>query len=230
MTLSQTVRHWLLYRVVPVFLLAWILHPVGVCLAQERGLAFDVTVGPALPLGNLATASGSGATVGFGVQHRLGMRLRLTTDFELSHFWDGHPTPTSADQMSGDFGSTTDLKIWRATAGLVLRATRVDAPWELNIRGGIGVAGIGSGPLPPGSQEPTESATEGLNEDVLALTGGVELGRPLASSSFTPFVRVNVDAYALGDKLVGLAILNPEIPASGWLASVPIRIGVRYRF
>lgn len=199
--------------------------------AQQLGLAVDVVAGPALAVGNTARASGTGMSVGFGVLHRLGGRVQLTTDFALSRHWDGEASPSAEDQLSGTFGTTTDLDMWRATVGLMVRVTSDASPWRLRVRGGFGVAGIGSGALPPGSQEPTEPQTEGLNEDVVALTGGLEASRLLGSdSSFEPFVRIQADAYDLGDWLVGLALLNPEIPPSGWLVSVPVQAGVRIGF
>lgn len=199
--------------------------------AQQVGLAADLVGGPALPVGNTARASGAGMSVGFGILHRLGSRVHLTTDFALSRHWDGEASPSAEDQMSGTFGTTTDLDMWRATVGLMVRVTDDASPWRLRVRGGFGVAGIGSGALPPGSQEPTERSTEGLNEDVVALTGGLELSRSAGSgSSFEPFVRIQADAYDLKDWLVGLALLNPEIPRSGWLVSVPVQVGVRIGF
>lgn len=199
--------------------------------AQQLGLAVDVVTGPAFAVGNTARASGTGLSAGFGILHRLGDRVYLTTDFALTHHWDGEASPSAEDQMSGAFGTTTDLDIWRATVGLMVRVTGDSSPWRLRVRAGFGVAGIGSGALPPGSQESTEPSTEGLNEDVVALTGGVELSRaPGSGSSFEPFVRIQADAYDLKDWLVGLALLNPEIPRSGWLVSVPVQVGVRIGF
>lgn len=199
--------------------------------AQQLGLAVDVVAGPALAVGNTATASGTGMSIGFGILHRLGGRVHLTTDFALSRHWDGEASPSAEEQISGTFGTTTDLDMWRATVGLMVRMTSDASPWRLMVRGGFGVAGIGSGALPPGSQEPTEPPTKGLNEDVVALTGGLEVSRsPGPGSSFEPFVRIQADAYDLGDWLVGLALLNPEIPPSGWLVSVPVQAGIRIRF
>lgn len=199
--------------------------------AQQLGLAVDVVAGPVLPVGNTARASGTGISAGFGILHRLGGRVHLTTDFALSRHWDGEASPSAEDQMAGTFGTTTDLDIWRATVGLMVRVTSDASPWRLRVRGGFGVAGIGSGALPPGSQEPTEPATAGLNEDVVALTGGLELSRsPGSGSTFEPFVRIQADAYDLKDWLIGLALLNPEIPPSGWLVSVPVQVGVRIGF
>lgn len=199
--------------------------------AQQRGLAVDVVAGPAFAVSNTAEASGTGVSVGFGILHRLGGRVHLTTDFALSRHWDGEASPSAEDQMSGTFGTTTDLDTWRATVGLMVRVTSDASPWRLRVRGGFGVAGIGSGALPPGSQEPTEPPTEGLNEDVVALTGGLEVSRsPGSGSSVEPFVRIEADAYDLKDWLVGLALLNPEIPPSGWLVSVPVQAGVRIGF
>ncbi|MFW6084555.1 MAG: hypothetical protein ACODAA_05020 [Gemmatimonadota bacterium] len=177
----------------------------------------------------MAQTTGTGLTAGFGILHRLGNRVHLTTDFQLSHYWDGRSAPSAEDQMLGNFGSTTDIDMWRATVGLMVRLTNTGSKWELNARGGFGVAGIGSGPLPPGSQEPTEPPTTGLNEDVVAWTGGLELSRHL-DTSFVPFVRVQADAYALGDWLIGLALLNPEVPRSGWLVGVPVQVGFRVGF
>jgi hypothetical protein len=199
--------------------------------AQQLGLAVDVVAGPALAVGNTARASGTGMSVSFGILHRLGSRVHLTTDFALSHHWDGEATPSPEDQVAGMFGTTTDLDMWRATVGFMVRVTSDASPWRLRVRGGFGVAGIGSGALPPGSQEPTEPATEGLNEDVVALTGGLELSRsPGSGSFFEPFVRIQADAYDLKHWLVGLALLNPEIPPSGWLIAIPLQVGVRIGF
>ena len=94
------------------------------------------------------------------------------------------------------------------------------------MRAGLGLAGIKSGDLPPGSQEPQEPRTGGLDEDVFSLTGGLELSRDIASS-FLPFLRMQADTYALGRSLFGLALLNPAVPVSGSLRSVSVEVGFR---
>lgn len=200
---------------------------IGACLAapaaaQEPDLALDAVVGAALPTGNTARASGTGGSFGFGIQHRLGGRFVLTTDVQLSRFYDG----VSEDE---GFGSSTDLRIWRITIGPAVRLTSRRSDWRLRARAGIGIAGVRSGRLPPGSQEPQEARDEGLNEDVFALTAGLELSRD-PGGRHSPFVRAQFDLYDMKHFLLGLALLDPDIPPNGPLHAYSIQAGMRLRF
>jgi hypothetical protein len=190
--------------------------------AQEPDLAIDGVVGAALPTGNAARASGAGVSFGFGIPHRLGGRLTLTTDVQLSRFYDG------VSEQEG-FGSSTDLRIWRITIGPALLLTSPRSDWRLRARAGLGIAGVRSGRLPPGSQEPQEPRDGGLNEDVFALTGGFELSRDFAAR-YTPFLRAQFDLYDMKHFMLGLSFLNPDIPPNGPLHAYSVQAGIRLLF
>lgn len=187
--------------------------------AQQPDLAFDLVLGTAVPLGNTDETSSGGLAIGFGIQHRLSGRWALTTDFQYTTFGQ------DASPASGP-GTGTDLDIWRITFGPAVRLTNPGSPWILSVRAGLGLAGIKSGDLPPGSQEPQEPRTGGLDEDVFSLTGGFELSREVGSSFF-PFLRMQADTYSLGRSLFGLALLNPAVPVSGSLRGASVVVGVR---
>jgi len=211
------------FRVLSALVLIQLLAHASPLHAQQPDLAIDLLGGLAIPSGNTARATGSGGSIGAGIQHRISSRLAITTDLRLSRFYDG------LSEQEG-FGSSTDLRIWRITVGTALRLTSPDSRWLLSARAGIGVAGIRSGPLPPGSQEPQESPTEGLNEDVFALTGGLELSRYLGSR-YVPFLRTQFDLYDTKHFLLGLAYLDPEnIPRNGPLHAFGVEVGVRLEF
>lgn len=191
--------------------------------AQEQpDLAADVLVGAVLPTGNTARASGTGGSVGFGLMHRLGGRFSLTTDVQLTRFYDG------VSEEEG-FGTSTDISIWRITVGPALLLTSPASDWRLRIRAGLGIAGVRSGRLPPGSQEPQEARDEGLNEDVFSLTGGFEMSRPFASR-FVPFARAQFDLYDMKHFLLGLSLLDQDIPRNGPLHSFSVQAGLRVEF
>lgn len=191
----------------------------SIALAQQPDLAFDLALGTAVPFGNTDETSSGGLAIGFGIQHRLSGRWALATDFQ--HTTYGEDTSPASGQGTG-----TDLDIWRVTIGPAVRLTNPGSPWILSVRAGLGLAGIKSGDLPPGSQEPHEPLNGGLDEDVFSLTGGLELSRDIAPSYF-PFLRLQADTYSLGDNLFGLSLLNPAVPNSGSLSGLSIQAGFR---
>lgn len=196
--------------------------PDAATAQQQPDLAFDVLAGAVLPTGNSARASGTGGSVGFGLTHRLGGRLSLTTDVHFARFYDG------VSEEAG-FGASTDISIWRITVGPALLLTSSVSDWRIRVRAGLGLARVRSGRLPPGSQEPQEARDEGLNEEVFALTGGFEASRHFASR-YVPFVRSQFDLYDMKHFLLGLSLLDPEIPPNGPLHAFSLQAGLRVEF
>lgn len=191
--------------------------------AQQPDLSVEVLGGVAVPSGNTARVSGTGGAVGFGVRHRIGRAAALTTDVQLSRFYDG------VSESEG-FGSTTDLRVWRITVGAAFRVTNPRSAWEFDVRTGIGMAGVRSGRLPPGrSQEPQEAPDAGLNEDVFAFTTGFDLIRQF-DGNYAPFFRAQFDLYDMKHFLLGLAPLHPEMPGDGPLHAFSFQAGVRFAF
>jgi len=190
---------------------------VPACLvAQPSRLSLDVAGGLNVPGGDAAVVAGTSIAATIGFVHRVDRRIALITEVQLAGFDGG----ALLERMG-----TTDISTFRWAIGAEVSFLSASTAWRAEARVTGGISTIVTDPFFDLSR-PRRSGK--INDDVFVLSGGLQLGRALGST--TPFVRVQPDLYFLGSRLGQLRGLNEGVGESGVLIGIPVQLGLRIGF
>lgn len=186
-------------------------------VAQEpeaADLGLEVSGGVALPVGAAAKASGNGPAFAVVLNHRLGERFVLLTEFQHAAFLG----------KGQRIVESTDIIMSRVSLGVGMLHSRQESGWRVASRFSVGVARIGSDPVR--SLDDTRFDITKINADVLSLGGAIKIERTLGG--FVSFFRTGVDLHFAGSRLAALRSLDPAIGDSGPIVGIPLYLGIRF--